>query len=179
MERRAAKQLADQLQDVARGVAQPAAQATIAAAVQLLRQFAEITQDVAAPFEPLTISSADSRLKAAYGNRVGGVLQIRNESDRRCHVLYGPYVSLPAGSYRFELSFSSATAGPEPVLVDLSHRQGNRELYSRPCLAWELASGIIRISCTLDHPVEDLELRLAAGPGFAAAITGLSIMRRD
>ena len=178
MESKAARRIADELQDMVQSVSKPSEQATITAAVRLLRQFADTTAEDPAPVERLTIAAADERLKAPYGDRSQGTFKIRNASDRRCHVLYGPHVALPSGSYRFELSFSSVCEGPEPVIVDLCHRQGNRELYSRPCFPWELDNGTIRISCTFDQSVEDLEFRLNASSGFSANVTGLSITRR-
>jgi hypothetical protein len=178
-DRSAVGQLADQLRDVADTVSQPAAKATIVAAATLLKRLAEPQQKGTAPFAPLRIAGDDPRLKAPYGERLEGSLRVAGAAARRCHVLYGPYVALPAGSYRFELKLSAVDCGPGPVIVDLCHRQGNRQLYSRPCLPWEFENRAIRISCALEQPVEDLELRLTAGPGFSAVITELSITQRS
>lgn len=178
-DRNVAGQLADRLRAVAEAVSQPAAQATIVAAATLLRRLAEPDYSRGVVFAPLRMAGDDPRLKAPHGQPVEGALRIAGAGTGRHHVLYGPYIPLPAGAYRFELGLSNVEFGRDPVIVDLCHRQGNRELYSRPCLAWEFEDRAIRISCTLDQPVEDLEMRLIAGPGFSATVTHLSIIPRS
>ena len=128
-----------------------------------------------AAFEPIVILGSDSRLQSQFGSRQGDVLRINKVPTERHRVLYGPHVTLPAGHYRFELTFEVETPSPRDVEVDLSSDGGARAFYARRCFEWELTRGLIRISHPFKGSVEQFELRLYASGEFVAAVKQLTI----
>lgn len=122
------------------------------------------------------IYGSDPRLQSQYGTREGCALRISGVPGVGHRVLYGPHLSLRPGSYRFELSFELDALGEGLTTVDLTKSGGHRAFYLRRCFNWELERGLIRVSYSLEDPIEAFELRLYAGTGFSALINYLNII---
>jgi hypothetical protein len=127
----------------------------------------------------LEIPGADPRLRSKYGMRRGDTLHIAGLPEGQSHVLYGPYVPLAPGLYKFELRLRVEERGAGRVFVEICHREGDVELYCRACFEWEISAGLIQVSYPLKQAVEDIEVRLSAGHGFQATIEQLAIVRQS
>lgn len=130
-------------------------------------------------FVQLVIPGSDPRLQSGYGTRDKDVLRISGVPDEGRRILYGPHISLPAGLFRFELSFDLEARGTGLVTIDLTRAGGHRDFYLRRCFEWELQRGLIRISHVLNQPTDRFELRLYAGIGFVMAVKQLAVFRLD
>jgi hypothetical protein len=173
-DRATALRIAEELQAVTPATSPQSAQATVSAAASFLRRIAG-TAEHQPMTEPLVVSAMDDRWRSPYGSKGDGVLLVNAPPSGRNHVLFGPYIPLAKGNYRFELRFAAAQAGSRSVIVDLCHREGNRLLYARPCMNWEFDKGCISISCAIPEAVEDLELRLNAEGDFTASFKELVV----
>ena len=122
------------------------------------------------------ICGSDPRLQSQYGTREGSGLRISGVPGVGHRVLYGPHLSLLPGPYRFELLFQLDALGEGLTTVDLTKSGGHRAFYLRRCFKWELERGLIRVSYSLEDPIEAFELRLYAGTGFSAVIDCLNII---
>lgn len=127
-------------------------------------------------FSTIAICGSDPRLQSQYGAREGCGLRISGVPGMGYRVLYGPHLSLPAGSYRFELVFRLDALGEGLTTIDLTKSGGHRAFYLRRCFRWELERGLIRVSYALESSIEAFELRLYAGTGFSAVINYLTII---
>lgn len=130
-------------------------------------------------FTSLIIPGSDPRLQSEYGTRDGDLLRISGMPDQGHRILHGPYIILPSGRFRFELSFDLEARGEGMVTVDLTRAGGHREFYLRRCFEWELQRGLIRISHHLPQPIDRFELRLYAGAGFVIVVRQLAVFRLD
>jgi hypothetical protein len=125
--------------------------------------------------EQIVITGADPRLNSEFEVGRSETLLFRAPFDSQCVALFGPHIDLPAGHYRFELDFEVQERTPGRVVVELCNKFARKKFYVRPCLAWELDEGRIRISFGFGDAVTGLELRLIVPPGFAGAVKSLRI----
>lgn len=129
--------------------------------------------------DPIVISGGDPRLESEIEVTRDGLLHFRAPAEGARVAVYGPYVTLPAGEYRIELSFAVAERTPGDVIVELCRQKARTRLYARRCFPWELDRELIRIAYPFGQPVEDLEVRLIVPAGCAGSITQLTISRKN
>jgi hypothetical protein len=125
----------------------------------------------------LTIDGKDETLRSELCSARTDSLHFRAPADRRRYALYGPYLPLPAGCYKFDLFARIGQKYGESVRVDLCHKKGGLILYSRPCFSWELGAERIHISYSLLTDIDDFEFRLSVSMGVSGSIYRLVIRR--
>jgi len=179
VDRDRARHLAESLDRVARSAAlsnDAADRALVANAAAFLARLGG-TQPAGSSPDAIVFAGSDPRLQSVIGTRRGDEIEFEVPAGLPQRILFGPYIPVSPGRYRIELAIAVRRTAPGQMIVDLCHHRGNRELYSRPCLADELRSGLIGISYAMDKNIEDLEVRLTAPAGFAGSVRSLSIRR--
>jgi hypothetical protein len=125
------------------------------------------------------IAGSDPRLQSEIEVERGARLRFRAPPEGSRVAVYGPYVDLPRGHYRFDMAFTIEQRTEGPVSIELCDRSAKRKFYVRRCLACELDVGHIRVSCLFDHAIERLEMRLIVPAAFSGWIERLTISERD
>jgi hypothetical protein len=125
----------------------------------------------------IVISGSDPRLQSEIETGREEALHFVTPADGEHYALYGPYVSLPAGRYRIELTATIEARTTGKVAIELCHSGARVCLYRRHCFEWELTSGLIRVSYPFEQVVENLEVRLRVPAGFAGSVKSLSFQR--
>lgn len=116
-------------------------------------------------------AATDYRLHSEVGKLVRGQLV---STGRAGMLLYGPYVSMQAGSYRLEVLGSGTATG----WMDVCSAQGAHVHASLP---FELAASgdpshvLLSLPFTLDHAVSDLEIRVCVQTPLPVAISALQV----
>lgn len=129
--------------------------------------------------DPIVLPGGDPRLESEIEVTRNGALHFRAPADGARVAVYGPYVTLPAGEYRIELSLAVEERTSGDMIVELCRQKARVRMYARRCFPWELDRGLIRISYPFGQSVEDLEIRLIVPAGFAGSITQLAISRKN
>lgn len=114
-------------------------------------------------------------LRTMVGDRRGGVIQV---SDSAAGVaLYGPYVPVPAGTYKAIVHFTTDSSCRGTAVLDVCCDSGSRILHRKDVSAEDInnngMTAVITFSC--DKTAADLEVRLLSDGGFVAEIESLSI----
>lgn len=124
---------------------------------------------------PIVLAGSDPRLESEAEVGRDDFLHFRAPPDGGRVALYGPYLDLPPGSFRIELTFSVRERTSGSVKIELCQGGASVVLYARTCFEWELGPGLIQIAQAFERGVEGLEVRLVVPPGFAGAIKQLSV----
>ena len=122
---------------------------------------------------------SDPRLELEIAIGRDDALHFKAPADGRRVALYGPYITLPPGHFRLELTFAVDELAPGEVTIELCHTQARQKVYVRSCFPWELTAGLIRVSYPFTEGVRELEVRLIVPPGFSGSIKQLSFNARD
>ena len=107
-----------------------------------------------------------------------GALHFRAPPGSRRVAVYGPYLDLPAGHYRFELKFHIQQRSDGAFTIELCDMSARHKHYVRPCFDWELDAGCIRLSFSFEQGVEGLEVRLVVPGDCAGSIERLEVSHR-
>jgi hypothetical protein len=102
-------------------------------------------------------------------------LSFRAPADRGGLAVYGPYIDIPAGHFRFEMLFEIEHRAPGVLGIDLCDLGADRKYYARSCFAWELDAGLIAVAYNFTTPTSRLEMRLRVPPAFSGALLQLRI----
>jgi SAM-dependent methyltransferase len=124
--------------------------------------------------EPMTIAASDPRLTSQVGGLVGNVIEFAAPTDSGGYAVYGPYITLPAGSYTAELVIETHTKGR--LLMDVVSDGGALIAASEVAVN----GGALIASCdfALDRTTDLIEARLFVPPRFAGSVSGLSFRPR-
>lgn len=127
----------------------------------------------------LVFDGSSQRLESEILVKRNSALHFKAPPGGTRFALYGPYVALQPGRYRFELQASVEEAGDRDVHIQLCVNKANLILYSRRCFRWEISARRIRVSFPFETPVEDLEVRLRVPGGSSGTIDCLLISQVD
>lgn len=127
----------------------------------------------------VVFSGADRRLESEIEVGRDDALHFRAPADGAKVAVYGPYVALPPGEFRIELTFAIEQRAPGDVIIELCLQKARVKLYVRRCFPWELDNGLVRISYPFSQGVEDFEVRLIVPADFAGSIKQLSISKSE
>jgi 2-polyprenyl-3-methyl-5-hydroxy-6-metoxy-1,4-benzoquinol methylase len=121
--------------------------------------------------ESIVIPAGDPLLVSQIGFVRDGVLEVQapGEPDlgEQYWALHGPYLELPKGRYRAEISMS----GSGPATIDVCFDEGKRSAGIRLLGHLEPAS----IEFCLDQAATDVEIRLRVKGGFRGSIRQLAV----
>ncbi|WP_372400667.1 class I SAM-dependent methyltransferase (plasmid) [Azospirillum sp. HJ39] len=130
--------------------------------------------------DPIIISGSERRIGSKFGTIIGKALHIAvPDQTGPTHVVYGPYLKLEKGKYRFEFTLAPDAQAAETMTVDVCYGAGHNIIYARNCSQADLVEQVIAGEITLDGKVGDLEIRLMASGGFQAEIRQLSVQLLD
>lgn len=129
--------------------------------------------------DPMVFAGGDPRLESEIEVLRDGALHFRAPAEGARVAVYGPYVTMPAGEYRIELSLAVKERTAGDMIVELCRQKARVKMYVRRCFPWELDRGLIRIAYPFAQTVEDLEVRLIVPAGCAGSITRLAISPKD
>ncbi len=91
--------------------------------------------------------------------------------------LFGPYLSLPAGSYEAEILFDPDAPVRGAALADVARDAGS--VVVQDCVTFDGETGVvIRLAWSLAEPAAQVEVRLRNEAGFTGSIVGLRVMDR-
>ncbi|APB98163.1 hypothetical protein A4F89_01840 [Polynucleobacter asymbioticus] len=93
-------------------------------------------------------------------------------------LVYGPYISLPAGSYRLIAKGSLTGDGREIGVMDISARRGAEKIALVNIVASSAKPGIIaELPFLLEHPVIDAEFRVFIKPNTTGVFTNYELIK--
>lgn len=94
------------------------------------------------------------------------------------HGLFGPYVTLPPGSFEARVYFAPGTASGGAT-VEIVTDRGRFVLISARVAGSRLHKGVARIEFSCQEVTEDVEVRLTCDGDFEGEITRVEIERRE
>lgn len=123
--------------------------------------------------ERLVIVPSDPRLGVKHGIRIPGQISSNGEKG---HLIYGPYLSLEAGSYR--LTMHGRCSNPDGALVEIVKDGGTRplavETFSRA-----MTENLVLLSVEFSDvmPIRGLEIRIESNPATELQLRLIDIVR--
>jgi 2-polyprenyl-3-methyl-5-hydroxy-6-metoxy-1,4-benzoquinol methylase len=117
----------------------------------------------------------DTRLRTVIGQREGGTILLEGKAGTG---LFGPYVTLPAGTYVARLRFRGGPPASGRARMDVACNIGRHLLAERRIDAGTIgeAGGSFALPFGAERPMEKLEVRLFCDAGFQAAVETMEIL---
>ncbi|MFS2008521.1 class I SAM-dependent methyltransferase [Azospirillum sp. CT11-132] len=131
-------------------------------------------------YDPIVISGSDSKIGSNFGTAAGDALHIDVPvNSQPTFVVYGPYLKLAKGKYRFEYALDPDAQVADTMVVDICYSAGQNVIYARQITQDDLTKKLISGEFTLNEKANDLEIRLMVSDGFRAGIRQLSVQPLD
>ncbi len=130
--------------------------------------------------QPTVIPAKDPRLVSMIGVKTGEVMTVNapGPASENSYAMFGPYIGLPKGSFRAELTVDTRAMPPEGVVhIDVCCERGTIILEARPCTAEELERGVIHLDFSTPTRVAEVEVRLLVPGGYSGDIKQLSFLK--